>query len=107
MMALVAGDIENGKSLGQQAFVVADGYNELAGGFQAALMIWTWWQRDELGAMGSTLRQAIAGLPANSPSVRAGLALADAEAGELEDACAALDWLSKVGGRTSAHGARP
>ncbi len=97
MMALVAGDFEAGESLSQQAFAVAEGYYELAGGYQAALMIWTWWQRDELRAMGSTLRQAIAGLPANSPSVRAGLALADAEAGELEDACAGLDWLSEVG----------
>ena len=59
-MALVAGDFESGESLAGQALEIAAGHNELAQGFNAALMIWTWWQRDELGSQQSILRQALA-----------------------------------------------
>ena len=97
MMALVAGDVERGTSLGGQALEIAAGYNELAECFNAALMIWTWWQRDELGSQQSILRRALAHAPEDSPSVRAGLALDHAEAGELESALAGLNWLSEVG----------
>jgi hypothetical protein len=97
MMALVAGDFETGESLGQRALEMADGYNELAHGFYAALMVWTWWQRDELSSLQSTLRGVIAHAPEDSPSARAGMALAHAEAGNAEEALARLDSLSEMG----------
>jgi DNA-binding SARP family transcriptional activator len=97
MMALIGGDLEGGEALAQQALEIAEGHNELARGFHAALMIWTWWQRDELGSQESILRQAVAQAPEDSPSTKAGLALADAEAGEVEEALAGLHWLSEVG----------
>jgi DNA-binding SARP family transcriptional activator/tetratricopeptide (TPR) repeat protein len=103
MLALIAGDFERGESLGGQALDAAAGYNELAGGFNAALMIWTWWQRDELGSQPSTLRQALAHAPEDSPSVRAGFALAQAEAGEAETALAGLDRLSEIGWENVGH----
>ncbi len=51
MMALVAGDVDLGEALGRRALEVALPHNELAHGFYAALMVWTWWQRDELASM--------------------------------------------------------
>ena len=110
MMALVSGDVERGTSLGGQALEMAAGYNELAQGFNAALMIWTWWQRDELGSPQSTLRQALAHAPEDSPSVRAGFALDHAEAGETESSARAARlarrrWMGH--GRPSERGRHP
>ena len=49
MMALLAGDFETAEQLGQRALHVAEGHNELALSFYGALMMWTWWQRGDLG----------------------------------------------------------
>ena len=49
MMALLAGDFETAEQLGQRALQVAEGHNELALSFYGALMMWTWWQRGDLG----------------------------------------------------------
>ena len=97
MMALVGGDIDRGESLGRQALEVARAHNELASGFYAALMLWTWWQRDELASVDCALRTAVAQSPADSPSAHAAQALANAEAGETEKALAQLHSLSDMG----------
>ena len=97
MMALVAGDFETGESLGQRALEAADGHNELALGFYGALMAWTWWQRDELGSVMDIFRAVIAGAAADYSTVWAGLALARAELGEMEEALSQLHSLSKLG----------
>ncbi len=67
MMALVGGDIDRGESLGRQALEVARAHNELAPGFYAALMVWTWWQRDELASVNSALRTVGRGEPGGLP----------------------------------------
>ena len=97
MMALVAGDFETAESLGRQALEVALPHNELAPGFYAALMVWTWWQRDELTSLDTTLRSVIARSPTDSPSAQAARALAHAEAGETEEALARLHSLADLG----------
>ncbi len=97
MMALVAGDVDQGESLARQALEVALPHNELAHGFYAAFMIWTWWQRDELASMHTALRAVVAQSPPDSPSVHAAQALAHADAGETEEALAQLHWLSDMG----------
>ena len=97
LMALVAGDVDQGEALARQALEEALPHNELAHGFYAALMIWTWWQRDELASMNTALRAVVAQSPADSPSAHAAQALAHAEAGETEEALAQLHWLSDLG----------
>ena len=49
MMAQLEGDFEKAEELGQRAMEVAEGHNELALSFYAALMLWTWWQRGAFG----------------------------------------------------------
>jgi len=97
MMALVAGDFTVAESIGQQALDAADGHNTLALGFYAALMVWTWWQRDELASLLSAVREVVAHGPGDSPSVAAAQALANAESGELVEALGRLRWLSDTG----------
>jgi hypothetical protein len=97
MMALIAGDIEAEERLGRTALEVAQHYNELAHGFYAALMVWTWWQRDELALLDTTLRDVIARSPMDSPSAHAAQALAQAEAGETEEALTRLHALGDMG----------
>lgn len=97
MMALVAGDIETGESLCRKALEVAAPHNDLAHGFYAALMVWTWWQRDELATLDATLREVVARSPSDSPSAHAAQALAHAEAGETEEALTRLHSLADMG----------
>ncbi len=97
MMALVAGDVVTGESLGRDALSAAEGYNELAFGFQAALMVWTWWQRDELVPLASAAQRVFSQSSADSPSVAAALALAHGESGEPVEALGRLRWLSDIG----------
>ncbi len=97
MMALIAGDFESGASLGLRAMQVAEGSSELVYSFYGALMMWTWWQRDELTSLESTFRDVIAQAPARYQMVGAALALLHAEAGEIDEALVQLRALSDIG----------
>jgi tetratricopeptide (TPR) repeat protein len=97
MMALVDGDFEKADRLGPLAMEAAAGYNELALSFYGALMMWTWWQRGELTALGSVFSDVIAQTPPDHPAMRAALALVHAEAGEPEAALRELDALAELG----------
>jgi len=106
MMALIAGDIAAQEALGRKALEAAQPHNELAHSFFAALMVWTWWQRDELAPLDTDIRAVIARSPSDSPSAHAAQALAHAEAGATEEALARLHFLEdigwdNVGGRSS------
>ena len=103
MMALIAGDIEEQESLGRKALEVAQPHNELAHGFFAALMVWTWWQRDELAPLDTDLRAVIGRSPSDSPSAHAAQALAHAEAGATEEALARLHFLEDIGWDNVGH----
>ena len=103
MMALVAGDFETAESSAQQAMTVAAGYEGEALTFLGGLMIWTWWQRDELASPESGFWEVAAEAPAAYPTVRAILALAHAESGQTEAGLAALRSLSDLGLLTAAE----
>jgi len=103
MLALVEGDFARADELAPRAMEMAEGYNDMALSFYVALMLWTWWQRGELAALGNTFREAIAEAPADHPVVRAAAALVRAEAGEPETALAQLQALSKSGWETIAE----
>ncbi len=97
MMALIAGDIAEQESLGRKALEVAQPHNELALGFFAAQMMWTWWQREELAPLDSDIRAVISQSPSDSPSAHAAIALVHAEAGATEEALARLHFLEDIG----------
>jgi DNA-binding SARP family transcriptional activator len=97
MMALLAGDFERAEQLGQRALHVAEGHNELALSFYGALMMWTWWQRGDLGAPDGVFRAVLAQAPAAYPTVSAALALVHAEAGDSEAALGQLRLLAALG----------
>jgi tetratricopeptide (TPR) repeat protein len=97
MMALVYGDFEKADRLGPLAMEAAADYNEMALIFYGALMAWTWWQRGELAGLGNVFSDVIAQAPSDYPGVRAAIALAHAEAGELDDALRELDALAELG----------
>jgi len=97
MMALIAGDIAAQEALGRKALEAAQPHNELAHGFFAALMVWTWWQRDELAPLDTDIRAVMARSPSDSPSAHAAQALAHAEAGATEEALARLHFLEDIG----------
>jgi len=102
MLALVGGDFERADELAPLAMEMAEGYNDMVLSFYVALMLWTWWQRDELAALGNTFREAITEAPADYPVVHAATALVRAEAGEHEEALAELQSLSEMGWETIA-----
>ena len=102
MMALLAGDFETAERLGRTALVASEGFNDQAATHYAALMLWTWWQRDELVQLQHQLRDAAAQAPPTYPGVSAALALADSEANETETALKYLDVLSEIGWGTAA-----
>ena len=102
MMALLAGDFETAERLGRTALVASEGFNDQAATHYAALMLWTWWQRDELVQLQHQLRDAAAEAPPTYPGVSAALALADSEANETETALKYLDVLSEIGWGTAA-----
>jgi tetratricopeptide (TPR) repeat protein len=102
MLALVEGDFARADELAPLAMQMAEGYNDMVLSFYVALMLWTWWQRDELTALGNTFREAITEAPADYPVVHAATALVRAEAGEPEEALAELRALSDMGWETIA-----
>ena len=103
MMALVAGEFETAESSAREAMQVAAGDGGEALTFFGGLMIWTWWQRDELASPESGFWEMAAQAPAAYPTVRAILALAHAESGETEAGLAALRSLSDLGLLTAAE----
>ena len=60
------------------------GYNDQALTFYGALMMWTWWQRDDFASPSGMFREVAAQAPVAYPTVRAALALFDAESGATE-----------------------
>jgi tetratricopeptide (TPR) repeat protein len=97
MMALQAGDIEHAESMARRGLEVAEGYNELAVSFYGALMVWTWWQRDELVGLEPMFQDVIGQALDGYPIVLAVLALIHAEAGQPDQALADLDALGRIG----------
>ncbi len=81
MMALLAGDIEQAESMARRGLEVAEGYNELVVSFYGALMVWTWWQRDELVGLETMFQDVIGQALDGYPIIQAVLALIHAEAG--------------------------
>ena len=102
MLALIEGDFSHADELGRRAMEMAEGYNDMALSFYVALMLWTWWQRDELAVLGNTFRDAIAEAPSEYPVVRAATALVQVEAGDPDAALGQLDVLSTLGWETIA-----
>jgi DNA-binding SARP family transcriptional activator len=102
MLALVNGDFAEGERLGPLAMELAEGYNDLAMSFYGALMVWTWWQRDELPALESTFHEVIEPAPADYPVVAAALALLYTELGQFDQAKAELARLAELGWETVA-----
>ncbi|MFZ0249627.1 MAG: BTAD domain-containing putative transcriptional regulator [Acidimicrobiales bacterium] len=97
MMALLKGDFETAEQLGGRALDVAEGHNELALSFYGVLMLWTWWQRGDLGASDGMFREVLAQAPTEYPTVTAVLALAHAEAGATEASLRQLRVLADFG----------
>jgi DNA-binding SARP family transcriptional activator/tetratricopeptide (TPR) repeat protein len=97
MMALISGEFEQAEWMARRAMEVAQGHNDLALSFYGGLMAWTWWQRDELGALEDMFREVIADALDGYLIVGASLALMHAEAGKYDEAMADLDALAEVG----------
>ena len=97
MMAQLEGDFEKAEELGQRAMEVAEGHNELALSFYAALMLWTWWQRGAFRSPDGPLGQLLAHIPAGYPAVSATRALVHAELGDTGAALHELGLLEEVG----------
>ena len=102
MLALIEGDFARADELAPRAMEKAEGYNDMVLSFHVALMLWTWWQRDELAMLGNTFREAVAEAPTEYPVVRAAAALIRAESGEPDVALAQLQDLSRMGWETIA-----
>ena len=97
MMALLEGKFERAEQLGQRALEVAEGHNELALSFYGALMLWTWWQRDDLTGPVRMFREVVAQTPTEYLTVPAALALLHAEAGDADSSMDQLRSLAAVG----------
>jgi tetratricopeptide (TPR) repeat protein len=97
MMSLIAGDIENAEFMAGRSLEMAQGYNDLVVSFYGALMMWTWWQREELLDMEPMFREVIAQSLAGYPIIRASLALIHAEVGDPDQAMDDLQALAEVG----------
>jgi tetratricopeptide (TPR) repeat protein len=97
MLALVDGNFAEADRLGPLAMETAAEYNEMALSFYGALMMWTWWQRGELAALGHRSHDVIAQASSDYPVVQATLALVHAEAGDVDQALAELDALAGLG----------
>ena len=96
-MALVAGDFETAEALGRQALEVARRTTSWPT-FYAALMMWTWWQRDELASADTAPPRGDRAEPGGLPDAsQAAQALIHAEAGETEEALAQLHSLADIG----------
>jgi hypothetical protein len=97
MMALTAGDIEQAESLARRGMKAAEGYNDLATTFYGGLMMWTWWQREEVVALEPMFQEVIGQAIEGYPILLTALALIHAEAGQPDRAMADLDALGQIG----------
>jgi hypothetical protein len=97
MMALIAGDIEQAESLARRGIDAAEGYNDLASTFYGGLMVWTWWQRDEVVTLEPMFQEVIGEAIEGYPILLTVLALIHAEAGESDRAIAELEALAQIG----------
>jgi hypothetical protein len=97
MMALMAGDIEQAESLARRGMKAAEGYNDLAATFYGGLMVWTWWQREEVVALEPMFQEVIGQAIEGYPILLTVLALIHAEAGQPDRAMADLDALGQIG----------
>jgi DNA-binding SARP family transcriptional activator/tetratricopeptide (TPR) repeat protein len=97
MMALMAGDIEQAESLARRGMKAAEGYNDLAATFYGGLMVWTWWQREEVVALEPMFQEVIGQAIEGYPILLTVLALIHAEAGQPDRAMADLEALGQIG----------
>jgi DNA-binding SARP family transcriptional activator/tetratricopeptide (TPR) repeat protein len=99
MMALLAGDFEQAESLARRGMEAAEGYNDLdlVVTFYGGLMVWTWWQREELVAFEPMFQEVIGQALEGYPVVLSVLALIHAEAGQPDRAMADLEALAQIG----------
>ena len=97
MMALISGALEQGEWMAVRGMETAEGHNDLSLSFYGTLMLWTWWQRGELGDLEPMFREVIGDSLAGYPIVGAALALIHAEAGDTDQAMADLEALGGVG----------
>jgi hypothetical protein len=99
MMALLTGDFEQAESLARRGMEAAEGYNDLdlVVTFYGGLMVWTWWQREELVAFEPMFQDVIGQALEGYPVVLTVLALIHAEAGQPDRAMADLEALAQIG----------
>ncbi|HEY2435940.1 MAG TPA: BTAD domain-containing putative transcriptional regulator [Solirubrobacteraceae bacterium] len=97
MMALLAGDIEAAEALARRGMAAAEGYNDLVLSFYGGVMVWTWWQRDEVVVLEPMFQEVIGQALEGYPILRTVLALIHSEAGDLDRAMAHLDALAEIG----------
>lgn len=97
MMALMAGDFEQAESLARRGMEAAEGYSDLGATFYGGLMVWTWWQREELVALEPMFQEVIGQPIEGYPILLSALALIHAEAGQADRAMADLEALAAIG----------
>jgi tetratricopeptide (TPR) repeat protein len=97
MMALIAGDIDPAEELARRGMAAAEGYNDLALSFYGGVMVWTWWQRDEVVTLEPMFQEVIGQALEGYPILRTILALINAEAGQPDEAMAHLEVLAQIG----------
>lgn len=97
LMALMAGDIERGESLARRAMETAEADGDLVAIFYVGLMVWTWWQREELVAIEPMFLEVIGRALEGYPILLTVLALIHAEAGQPDQAMADLEALAAIG----------
>jgi tetratricopeptide (TPR) repeat protein len=94
MTALVDGDFETADRLGPLATEVPEVHAGMALRFYGALMMWTWWQRGDLAALGPIIGEMMGDAASDYPVLLAALALVHAEAAQPDEAMAVLDRLA-------------
>jgi DNA-binding SARP family transcriptional activator/tetratricopeptide (TPR) repeat protein len=97
VMALVAGDIDRAESLARRGMEAAEGHSDLGPTFYGGLMVWTWWQREEVVALEPMFQEVIGQALKGYPILLTALALIHAEAGQPDEAMADLDALADIG----------
>jgi DNA-binding SARP family transcriptional activator/tetratricopeptide (TPR) repeat protein len=97
MMALMAGNIEQAELLALRGMKAAEGYSDLAATFYGGLMVWTWWQREEVVGLEAMFQEVIGQALEGYPILLTALALIHAEAGQPDRAMADLEALGEIG----------
>jgi DNA-binding SARP family transcriptional activator/tetratricopeptide (TPR) repeat protein len=97
MMALIAGDIDRAESLAHRGMEAAEGYKDLVLSFYGDVMVWTWWQRDEVAIFEPMFEGVVAEALEGYPILRTVLALIRAETGQHDQAIAQLEALALIG----------